>query len=64
MCCPHVNDPLRAADGQRCGVPSVQGQGYDGVGSYPWVARIGFRSTNYLALLHKRDFHFTISQIH
>lgn len=44
VCCPHVNDPLRAADGQRCGVPSVQGQGYDGVGSYPWVARIGFRS--------------------
>lgn len=44
VCCPHLNDPLKAADGQKCGTPAVQGQGYDGVGSYPWVARIGFRS--------------------
>lgn len=49
VCCPQVVDPStltpgKLVDGQRCGQSEVQGDGYDSIGAYPWVARIGFRS--------------------
>ncbi|CAG9829970.1 unnamed protein product [Diabrotica balteata] len=49
VCCPHVGDSLtlapgRLVDGQRCGISQVQGEGYEGIGAFPWVARIGFRN--------------------
>lgn len=52
VCCPQVSEQTtvqhsnaKYVDGQKCGTPSVQGQDYDGIGAYPWVARIGFRNT-------------------
>ncbi|KAJ8944845.1 hypothetical protein NQ318_012992 [Aromia moschata] len=48
ICCPQVSEsptlsPGKLVDGQRCGISQVQGEGYDGLGAYPWVARVGFR---------------------
>ncbi|KAJ8930576.1 hypothetical protein NQ314_016608 [Rhamnusium bicolor] len=49
ICCPHASDssassPGKLVDGQRCGTSQVQGEGYDGIGAYPWIVRIGFRN--------------------
>lgn len=50
ICCPQVSEKTvvqhggKYVDGQRCGTSSVQGQDYEGIGAYPWVARVGFRS--------------------
>ncbi|XP_028136341.1 phenoloxidase-activating factor 3-like [Diabrotica virgifera virgifera] len=49
VCCPHVGEsatlvPGRLVDGQRCGISQVQGDGYEAIGAFPWVARIGFRN--------------------
>ncbi|XP_060517431.1 CLIP domain-containing serine protease B4-like isoform X2 [Cylas formicarius] len=50
VCCPQadgsskVSSPGKFVDGQRCGQSQVEGDGYDGIGAYPWVARIGFRN--------------------
>lgn len=50
VCCPLVADPLnninsgKLVDGQRCGLSQVQGTNYNGIGAYPWIARVGFRS--------------------
>lgn len=51
ICCPQISDPNTIApnsvvDGQRCGASQVQGDGYDSIGAFPWVVRIGFRSKN------------------
>ncbi|XP_050305448.1 phenoloxidase-activating factor 3-like [Anthonomus grandis grandis] len=59
ICCPHleimsINQigniastviPGKFVDGVRCGQSQVEGEGYDGIGAYPWVVRIGFRNT-------------------
>lgn len=50
VCCPQVSEGTTVTsaasqvDGQKCGVSSVQGKDYHGVGAYPWVARVGFKS--------------------
>ncbi|XP_044265878.1 CLIP domain-containing serine protease 14D [Tribolium madens] len=50
VCCPLIADPLnninsgKLVDGQRCGLSQVQGDNYNGVGAFPWVARVGFRN--------------------
>lgn len=49
VCCPQAAEGTTVTsatqvDGQKCGVPSVQGRDYHGVGAYPWVARVGFKS--------------------
>ncbi|XP_019866990.1 CLIP domain-containing serine protease 14D [Aethina tumida] len=49
ICCPQISDPNTIApnsvvDGQRCGASQVQGDGYDSIGAFPWVVRIGFRN--------------------
>ncbi|KYB26332.1 Serine protease easter-like Protein [Tribolium castaneum] len=50
VCCPLVADPLnninsgKLVDGQRCGLSQVQGNNYNGIGAFPWVARVGFRN--------------------
>ncbi|KAJ8967106.1 hypothetical protein NQ317_002306 [Molorchus minor] len=49
ICCPQVNDqttisPGKLVDGQRCGFSQIQGDGYEGLGAYPWTARVGFRN--------------------
>lgn len=49
MCCPQTSQvsnvsPGKMVDGQRCGIAQVQGDGYDSIGAYPWVVRVGFRS--------------------
>uniref|UniRef100_A0A182QFC7 Uncharacterized protein n=1 Tax=Anopheles farauti TaxID=69004 RepID=A0A182QFC7_9DIPT len=47
VCCPRVTSP--AFNDQRasaaCGKSIVQGDFYNGLGAYPFVARIGFKST-------------------
>ncbi|XP_044745406.1 CLIP domain-containing serine protease 14D-like [Coccinella septempunctata] len=57
VCCPNIpydlnrinNDRSYArgntVDGVRCGLSQVLGESYNGIGAYPWVARIGFKST-------------------
>ncbi|XP_057664030.1 phenoloxidase-activating factor 3-like [Diorhabda carinulata] len=49
ICCPQIAEtttilPGRVVDGQRCGMSQVQGEGYEGIGAYPWIGRIGFRN--------------------
>ena len=56
VCCPRANTafvsdetnkvstPAKYVDGVKCGQSQVEGEGYDGIGAYPWVVRIGFRS--------------------
>ncbi|CAH1164733.1 unnamed protein product [Phaedon cochleariae] len=48
VCCPQTGEPTTllptASDGTRCGVSQVQGDGYEGIGAYPWLARVGFRN--------------------
>lgn len=51
VCCPLLSETLsttsakqQQVDGQKCGVPSVQGVNYVGIGGHPWVVRVGFRS--------------------
>lgn len=49
VCCPQTSQvsnvsPGKMVDGQRCGIAQVQGDGYDSIGAYPWVVRVGFRS--------------------
>lgn len=53
VCCPQVGETNKLnhggaggkfVDGQRCGISVVQGQDYRGIGAYPWVARVGFKS--------------------
>lgn len=49
VCCPQVSQantilPGKVIDGLRCGFSQVQGDGYEGIGAFPWVARIGYRS--------------------
>ncbi|CAH0551632.1 unnamed protein product [Brassicogethes aeneus] len=49
VCCPQINDPntispSSVVDGQKCGGSQVKGDGYDGIGAFPWVVRIGFRN--------------------
>lgn len=48
VCCPQISEttlhPGKMVDGQRCGTSQVQGDNYEGVGAYPWVARVGFRN--------------------
>lgn len=49
VCCPQVStsntvNPYQHTDGHKCGISPVQGQDYDGIGAYPWIARIGFKS--------------------
>ncbi|CAH1955474.1 unnamed protein product [Acanthoscelides obtectus] len=51
VCCPQVpststdgTGPAKMVDGQRCGISQVQGESYDGIGAYPWVARVGFKN--------------------
>ncbi|KAL3288181.1 hypothetical protein HHI36_002631 [Cryptolaemus montrouzieri] len=56
VCCPNIplnqdrsyNDrsynPGKTVDGVKCGLPQVLGENYNGIGAYPWVARIGFKN--------------------
>nr|XP_023030360.1 serine protease easter-like [Leptinotarsa decemlineata] len=49
VCCPQMNVaptllPGKMVDGNRCGISQVQGEGYEGIGAYPWVVRVGFRN--------------------
>ncbi|KAJ8924173.1 hypothetical protein NQ315_006957 [Exocentrus adspersus] len=50
ICCPQASESNslhssgKMVDGQRCGVSQVQGDGYNGLGAYPWVVRVGFRN--------------------
>lgn len=37
--------------GEKCGTASVQGPNYNGIGAFPFVARIGFRSNQVWLLL-------------
>ncbi|KAF7286799.1 hypothetical protein GWI33_004204 [Rhynchophorus ferrugineus] len=54
VCCPNTEShgeedkpstPGKFVDGVRCGQSQVEGEGYDGIGAYPWIARVGFRNT-------------------
>lgn len=54
ICCPRVESnainigstaPGKFVDGVKCGQSQVEGDGYDGIGAYPWVVRVGFRNT-------------------
>ncbi|XP_018328745.1 venom protease [Agrilus planipennis] len=52
VCCPQMvqqspsnQAPTPMVDGQECGIPAVLGRGYKSIGAYPFVARIGFKST-------------------
>lgn len=53
ICCPQASEQNvlsstgKMVDGQRCGVSQVQGEGYNGIGAYPWVTRVGFRSMKF-----------------
>lgn len=38
------SNPGKFVEGIKCGQSQVEGEGYDGIGAYPWVVRIGFRS--------------------
>ncbi|KAL1513945.1 hypothetical protein ABEB36_003283 [Hypothenemus hampei] len=54
ICCPQVESnsinkvgaysPGKYVDGVKCGQSQVEGLGYDGIGAYPWVVRVGFRN--------------------
>ncbi|CAG9861846.1 unnamed protein product [Phyllotreta striolata] len=49
VCCPQTAEsttilPGKVVDGQRCGFSQIQGDNYDGIGAFPWIARIGFRN--------------------
>lgn len=54
VCCPQLESnsinrvgtasPGKYVDGVKCGQSQVEGESYDGIGAYPWVVRIGFRS--------------------
>lgn len=53
VCCPKSRDyhqegdysEHKFVDGVRCGLSHVFAENYQGLGSYPWVARIGFKNT-------------------
>ncbi|ERL92495.1 CLIP domain-containing serine protease 14D [Dendroctonus ponderosae] len=54
VCCPQPesnsinrvgsSNPGKFVEGIKCGQSQVEGDGYDGIGAYPWVVRIGFRN--------------------
>ncbi|KAF2902632.1 hypothetical protein ILUMI_03554 [Ignelater luminosus] len=46
VCCPRVSEgpPVVNQMGEKCGSSSVQGPNYNGLGAFPFVARIGFRN--------------------
>ncbi|XP_065167963.1 phenoloxidase-activating factor 3 [Atheta coriaria] len=50
VCCPQTSQATsfkdhKTSDGHVCGQTAVQGENYEGVGTYPWIARIGFKNT-------------------
>ena len=48
VCCPQVSEKAtvmtKQVDGVKCGIPSVQGFEYEGIGSFPWIVRVGFKN--------------------
>lgn len=56
VCCPKISEgPLFNTDkndnNARCGQSSVQGDHYEGIGAYPWLVRIGFRSNVHIIII-------------
>ncbi|KRT82165.1 Trypsin, partial [Oryctes borbonicus] len=50
VCCPQSNESTlfshgKSNDQPRCGQSSIQGDQYEGLGSYPWLVRVGFRNS-------------------
>ena len=50
VCCPNLPEDNfigyqgRRVDAPKCGQSAIQGFGYQGIGAYPFVARVGFKS--------------------
>ncbi|XP_066262787.1 CLIP domain-containing serine protease B4-like isoform X2 [Euwallacea similis] len=58
VCCPQMESnsinrvstqgsftPGKYVEGVKCGQSQVEGDGYDGIGAFPWIVRVGFRNT-------------------
>lgn len=51
VCCPVCDCGKVYQDGMmHCGLSMVRGVDYDGIGSHPWVARIGFARMSNIVL--------------
>lgn len=56
-----VPGALGNKDDNQCGRSVVQGENYNGIGAYPWVVRVAFRS-EYLYILYENVLELIILQ--